>query len=133
MRKPSPVGDKTELLLRPIKNFDVSRRGFEGLHQLRVFADITPGVSPKSGVFVILANQQQRPDTELKPQHPAWYTGQLCLDAVPVKFLDLDKLYRALENAKRLHEEYETEHELPQQAVARIQIPRIKPPTFRAQ
>lgn len=104
-RMPAPVGDSQELLLRPVRNIDVSRAGYEGMHQLRVFEDITPDISPNSGIFVLLVNQHQRGTTPMKRHHPAWYTGRLELDAVPVEFIDLDKLYYAMEEAKRLQAE----------------------------
>lgn len=127
---PAPLGNKSELLLRPLKNIDVARRGSEGLHQLRVFLDVTPDVEPGAGVFVLLVNQQQRGSTELKPHHPAWYTGQLSRDAVPVQFIDLDKLYYALEEAKRLQEQYAETGAVG--IAARIQTPVLTMPVFEA-
>lgn len=103
-RIPALVGDKSELLLKPLRNLDVSKEGFEGLHQLRVFLDVTPGVR-SSGVHVLLVNQQQRGVKPLMRHHPAWYTGRLEHDAVPVEFIDLDKLYYAVSEAKRINEE----------------------------
>lgn len=104
-RKPAPVGNSSELLLRPIRNIDISAPGFEGMHQLRIFKDITPNVTPNSGVFVLFVNQQQKGTTPLQKHHAAWYTGRLEFDAIPVEFLDLDKVYYAIEEAKRLNEQ----------------------------
>lgn len=120
-RGPAPVGNKDELLLRPIRNIDVSRRGSEGMHQLRVFVDITPNMATNNGVFVVLANQQRTGDTVPQPHHPAWYTGDISKDAIPVQFIDLDKLYYALEEAKQIQSQLATEGAQPLQRVARTE------------
>jgi hypothetical protein len=104
-RIPAPVGDRSELLLRPLRNIDVSTEEYKGMHQLRIFEDITPDVHPNSGIFVLLVNQQQRGTNPLKAHHPAWYTGRLELDAIPVEFIDVDKLHTALGVAKSIQEE----------------------------
>lgn len=107
-RRKRDLGNGEELLLRPLKNIDVSVKGCEGMHQLRVFRDVTKGHA-SAGIFVLMANQHQRGDAPLQPHHPAWFTGNVSKDAVPVQFLDLDKLYYAFEEAKRMHAEFEKE------------------------
>lgn len=119
---PKLVGNKDTLLMRPLRNIDVSREGYEGLHQLRIFRDETPGVEPNSGIMVLLVNQQQRGTAELQQHHPAWYTGSIELDAVPVRFIDLDKLYYALELAKRLQARYEAPDASAIRHAARIKV-----------
>lgn len=99
-----PVGDTQELLLRPLRNIDVSKPEVAGMHQVRIFQDMTPGFKSTSGIHVLLVNQHQNGSIELKKHHPAWYTGKLHLDAIPIEFIDLEKLYYALCEAQNMDE-----------------------------
>jgi hypothetical protein len=127
-----------------LKNIDVGRAGFEGLHQLRIFKDITPDVTPNTGIFVLLVNQQRRV-ADTKTHHPAWYMADIALDAVPIKFIDVDKVYYGLAEAKRMQAELEEEREIhvetqepavlptvvePVKLAARITVPSIRIPTI---
>jgi hypothetical protein len=108
MRRRKDLGNVEELLLRPLKNIDISVKGCEGMHQLRLFRDVTKD-RRSAGIFVLLANQHQRDDTPLQPHHVAWFTGNVSKDAVPIQFIDLDKVYYAFEEAKRMQAEFEKE------------------------
>lgn len=111
LRRRKDLGS-AELLLRPLKNIDISVKGCEGMHQVRLFLDVTKD-RRSAGIFVLLANQHQRDGTMLQPHHTAWFTGNVSKDAVPVQFVDLDKVYYAFEEAKRMQAEFEKEqHEV---------------------
>lgn len=110
MRRRKDLGNGEELLLRPLKNIDISVKGCEGMHQVRLFRDVTKD-RRSAGIFVLLANQHQREGTALQPHHVAWFTGNVSKDAIPVQFIDLDKVYYAFEEAKRMQAEFEKEEQ----------------------
>lgn len=131
MRKHKFVGTQKELLLQPIKTFDVSAVGYEGLHQLRVFKEITPGVK-STGIFFLLANQHLKPGTEELPIHSvAFYTGRIEQDAIPAAFIDLEKLVAAMQEVRKLQEQYAAAEE-PKQQPLRPLFPAIMIPVKAA-
>lgn len=128
----SKIGiEPVALKLAPVTHLDVSRKGFEGLHQLRIFRDVTPDVFPNTGIFVVLVNQHRKA-SDTRTTHPAGYTGRLATDAVPVEFIDLDKLYYGIVEAKRLQEEFlaqqsaePTHRDDSRELTAELEIPKL--------